>query len=137
MKYVALICGLALFGFGLAAFFNQTNDATPPANEEIQEPLEYRITLIPALMGAVIAGCGTLAIMKPDTNSLALHAATGVALLGGMGAMWQTRQAIGQIWDGTYAFGDAATDLAILMSVLCWGFILAKITSMSPARQPN
>ena len=136
MKYVALICGLALFGLGLNGFFSQSNDSTPPANGEVQEPLEYRITLIPALMGVVIAGCGLLAIVKTETNTLALHAATGVALLGGMGAMWQTRQAIGKIVDGTFSFGDTATDLALFMSVLCWGFILAKITAMSPTRPP-
>lgn len=139
MKIFALIGGLTLLIVGLTAFLTQPS--RPRANEsnaasvadQVEEPLENGITLIPSLIGAVIAGCGLLAIVQPETAGLALHASTGVALLGGMGALWKTRQCLSQIIDGNFSIADPENYLALTISAFCWCFILARVTSKTPA----
>ena len=139
LKIFAFLAGLILSIVGVTAFLSQPSDTPAAAGEivaaedQIPEPMENRITLIPALMGGVILGCGLLAMAKPETSALALHAATGVALLGGMGALWKTRQCLDQIINGDFSLGNPENYLALSISVVCWSFILARVASKRPA----
>jgi len=139
LKIFAAVSGLILLTVGLTAFLTQSVAPLGPEDQrdagagQVQEPLENRITLIPTLIGGVILGCGVLAMTKPETAALALHAATGVALLGGMGALWKTRQCLGQIIDGDFSIANPENYLALTISIICWSFILARVTSKRPA----
>lgn len=142
MKNVAVIFGLILVLGGLAGFLATPTTTEQPENSQAENaqpenttnpPVapEETVTLIPMMVGLVITACGLLAVAKPNSTPLALNAATGIALLGGMAAAGRTWDAIMRMVQGTAAAWNAATILAVLMALLCWGFVLMQIGSMS------
>ena len=118
LKIAAVIVGLFILFVGIAGF------------------AVGGLTLIPALTGVVIAGCGGLAILKPETTPLALHGATGIALLGGMafaGPAWNT--ILGMWFQGNAVTPGLTAILSLTLAILCWGFVIARVVSLSVQRR--
>ena len=82
-------------------------------------------SLIPAFIGVVFVGLGLLARAKPDLNHPVMHAAAGLALLGGLGSLGS---AVGRRSEGWALVAQLAT------VVILGGFLYRAVQSFRAAR---
>jgi len=115
MASLALLTGVTLLVVGLGGYFG-TGAAHPTA-------------LIPAALGALIAGAGLLA-RNERWRMHAMHVAVLVALVGAVACLLKL---VGLLWGP--AGRPVATASQVLTLVICTGFVVAAVRSFIEARR--
>lgn len=118
MPRIALAVGGVLVAVGVWAYAASGPGASPTA-------------LIPAALGALLAGAGAVGLRGGDVRRHAMHAAAGVSLLGVLGSLGQL---VARPAAGSEAAGIART-AGVLNLVLCGLFLALAVRSFARARR--
>ncbi len=148
MKEMALIFGFLLTGLGLYAYFSPV-DAAPAAvaagdedtttAEENTEATEKKkktspTALIPAFFGLPIMFCGTISFLSEEVRKHAMHAAAGIALIGGILALGRGLMKISALF-GDDPVAQRSTTIILTMGFLCLAYVLLSVNSFIAARK--
>ncbi|MDP9394759.1 MAG: hypothetical protein M3Q27_11150 [Actinomycetota bacterium] len=118
MPRIAIAVGALLVVVGVWAFTASGPGASPTA-------------LIPAVLGALLAGAGVVGLRGGDARRHAMHAAAGVSLLGVLGSLGQLL--------ASPAAGSEHADIAryagIANLLLCGLFLALAVRSFIQARR--
>ncbi len=154
MPQLALTSGILLVALGLIGYFGQPVEQ-PVANDQVREngPAEAAeeaapvapeqpvktdkrsfTALIPAFFGLVLIGCGLLGT-KESMRKHAMHAAAGIALLGGIAGLIRGVPALIGILNGDPDVNRRSMIFLWLMVAVCIAFVLAAFNSFLSARK--
>lgn len=122
MPQITLLFGAALTALGFYGYFGSDN-----ANPSVT-------ALIPAFVGGPLFLCGLIAF-KPNLRKHAMHAAAGIALLGGLAALGRGLMTIGKLLADDPAVDKRPAILLWSMAALCFIYVGLCVRSFINARK--
>lgn len=128
MPSTAIACGVLLILVGLAGF-GYAFSTLPPG-----EPVGKVVTaLIPAVLGAILAGLGLLARAKEGLRKHVMHGAVLVGLIG-FAATVSSVAKLGALFAGT-AERPLAVVSQFATAIICLAFVALSVKSFIDARR--
>ncbi len=152
MNKIAILFGLLLIAVGLIGYFGTPSAPAPAPTPSAGESStvvannsgsaaqpdaakkKSKTALIPAVFGTLILMCGTLAL-ESRWRKHAMHAAAGVALLGGVAASYMFLTKLPGLLSSDPAFNRRSPIFIGLMALLCIIYIVLSIRSFIQARR--
>lgn len=122
MAPFALLFGALLIALGLVGYLN------PDILGENDPNKSSKTALIPAFVGALIALCGLIVLLKPTARKHAMHVAALVGVLGFVGGFMPLLRS-------DFDFKKASAVTGALMSGLSLLFVLLCVKSFIDARK--